>query len=189
MIDAGLIVRPLRADEVEAVAELARVVWQTAYADIISPAQRDYMLAQRYGAAAMRAELASGRVWWDVAVLAGVPLAFASCQLTETPGEMKLDKLYVHPERQRQGLGGRLIACAEGRALAQGCDTLVLAVNKRNAPAIAAYRKHGFDVREAVVKAIGGGFVMDDYIMEKRLSPRDLACPSKTPPPPHGANS
>jgi hypothetical protein len=42
-------------------------------------------------------------------------------------------------------------------------------VNKRNASAIAAYRKHGFDVRESVVKDIGGGFVMDDYIMEKRL--------------------
>jgi ribosomal protein S18 acetylase RimI-like enzyme len=177
------------ADEVEAVAELARVVWQAAYADIVSPAQRDYMLAQRYGAERMRVELASGRVWWDVAEQAGTLVAFASCQLTETPGEMQLDKLYVHPRWQRQGLGGRLIACAEGRALTQGCDTLVLAVNKRNAPAIAAYRKHGFAVRAAVVKAIGGGFVMDDYIMEKRLLPRDPACPSKTPLPPRGANS
>ena len=45
----------------------------------------------------------------------------------------------------------------------------MLAVNKHNFNAIAAYRKHGFIVREAVVKEIGGGFVMDDYIMEKRL--------------------
>ena len=42
----------------------------------------------------------------------------------------------------------------------------MLAVNKRNAAAIAAYRKHGFEIVEAVVKDIGGGFVMDDYIME-----------------------
>jgi ribosomal protein S18 acetylase RimI-like enzyme len=42
----------------------------------------------------------------------------------------------------------------------------VLAVNKHNAQAIAAYRKNGFRVADAVVKDIGGGFVMDDYIME-----------------------
>lgn len=162
---------PLRSEKIEAVAALARVVWQAAYPAIISQAQIDYMLAQRYGAEQMRAELASGRVWWDVAMQAGAPVAFASCLLTGVPGEMKLDKLYVHPARQRLGLGGRLIARAVERALAQGCDTLILAVNKRNAPAIAAYRRHGFTVRAEVVQEIGGGFVMDDYIMEKRLSP------------------
>lgn len=36
--------------------------------------------------------------------------------------------------------------------------------------AIAAYRKYGFTVREEVVQDIGGGFVMDDYIMEKPLA-------------------
>ena len=43
----------------------------------------------------------------------------------------------------------------------------MLAVNKNNATAIAAYLKHGFRIADAVVKEIGGGFVMDDYIMER----------------------
>lgn len=164
-------IMPLLPGEVEAVAALARVVWQATYTAIISQAQMDYMLAQRYGAAQMRAELASGRVWWDVAAVGGELAAFAAYQLTGRAREMKLDKLYVHPGQQRRGLGGRLIARAVEQALAQGCDSLILAVNKRNAPAIAAYRKHGFTVREEVVQDIGGGFVMDDYIMQKRLLP------------------
>jgi ribosomal protein S18 acetylase RimI-like enzyme len=45
----------------------------------------------------------------------------------------------------------------------------VLAVNKSNRSAISAYLKHGFRVGDAVVKDIGGGFVMDDYIMVKPL--------------------
>ena len=36
--------------------------------------------------------------------------------------------------------------------------------------AIAAYRKHGFEVRDSIVKAIGGGFVMDDYIMARPVA-------------------
>jgi ribosomal protein S18 acetylase RimI-like enzyme len=43
-------------------------------------------------------------------------------------------------------------------------------VNKQNAQAIAAYRKNGFEVREAVRVEIGNGFVMDDFIMAKSLA-------------------
>ncbi len=50
-----------------------------------------------------------------------------------------------------------------------GYRDLVLAVNRGNTKAIAAYLKHGFAVREAVVKDIGGGFVMDDYWMVKKV--------------------
>ena len=78
---------------------------------------------------------------------------------------MKLDKLYVHPRHQRHGHSGRLIEHARERARARGCARLMLAVNRHNASAIAAYRKHGFRVEAARVTDIGGGFVMDDYIM------------------------
>jgi ribosomal protein S18 acetylase RimI-like enzyme len=46
---------------------------------------------------------------------------------------------------------------------------LILQVNKRNEKAIKLYRRAGFAVREEIVVDIGGGFVMDDYVMEKRL--------------------
>ena len=75
----------------------------------------------------------------------------------------------MRPDQQRHGYGGLLIGYTCERALELGCDTVVLAVNKRNSKAIAAYRKHGFAVREAVVKDIGSGFVMDDYIMVRRV--------------------
>jgi RimJ/RimL family protein N-acetyltransferase len=58
-----------------------------------------------------------------------------------------------------------------GRALTLGCHTLILAGNKQNARAIAAYRKNGFEVRDAVRVDIGNGFVMDDFIMAKLLAP------------------
>lgn len=162
----------MQPEEVEAVAALARVVWQDTYRDIISQAQIDAMLAQRYSAEWMRAELASGEVWWDVLRADGQVVAFACYFLACQPGEMKLDKLYVHPAHQRHGYGARLLARVEAAARDKGCRAvaLALAVNKKNLRAVAAYRKYGFTVREEVVQDIGGGFVMDDYIMEKPLA-------------------
>jgi ribosomal protein S18 acetylase RimI-like enzyme len=51
------------------------------------------------------------------------------------------------------------------RARSHGCSRLVLAVNKRNDGAIAAYRHWGFRVERAITTDIGAGFVMDDYVM------------------------
>jgi ribosomal protein S18 acetylase RimI-like enzyme len=50
-----------------------------------------------------------------------------------------------------------------------GCSAMMLAVNKNNRNAIAAYRKHGFHIDSSVVKDIGGGFVMDDYLMVRKV--------------------
>ena len=48
---------------------------------------------------------------------------------------------------------------------------IILAVNKHNTKAIAAYRRNGFTVAESVITDFGDGFVMDDYIMIKNLTP------------------
>jgi ribosomal protein S18 acetylase RimI-like enzyme len=82
-----------------------------------------------------------------------------------------LRKLYIHPHAQRQGFGGMLLQRVEEAARERGFQHVILAVNKQNAKAIAAYRKHGFAIRDSVVADIGGGFVMDDYVMAKRVSP------------------
>jgi ribosomal protein S18 acetylase RimI-like enzyme len=155
--------------DVGAIAALARLVWQEAYPGIISQEQIDFMLEQRYNAPRLREELGRPGVCWEHITVDGQLAGFACSLFGATPGEAKLDKLYIAPARQRLGLGGRLIQQVIERALAKGCDRLILAVNKRNERAIAAYRKHGFTVREAVRADIGNGFVMDDFIMAKSL--------------------
>lgn len=159
--------RPLTPSDLESVADLARRVWQDTYPGIISQAQIDSMLAARYHPGALGEYLAAEDRWFELAETAGQLAAFCACE--RHCGEYKLDKLYVDPVRQRNGLGGQLIARAAERARSLGFPHMILAVNKRNAQAIAAYRKHGFSIRESVCVEIGGGFVMDDYIMQKPL--------------------
>ena len=161
---------PVEPGDVERISALAAEIWRRHYSDIISAAQIEYMLKQRYDPRVIRAELRRHDLWWDKLLVGDVITGFASYFLTGQPHEMKLDKLYVHQEYQRMGYGGMLIARACMRARACGCSRLMLAVNKNNRSAIAAYRKHGFQVSEAATKDIGGGFVMDDYIMDKALT-------------------
>ena len=82
---------------------------------------------------------------------------------------MKLHKLYLLPELHGRGLGSRLLQHCEREVRAGGARRLILSVNKRNAQAIAAYKRNGFVIAESVVTDIGGGFVMDDYIMAKSI--------------------
>ena len=160
-------IEPLANADVERMVVLAARIWHDHYPAIIGAAQMQYMLKQRYDPAVVRAELGRADVWWDKLSVGEDICGFASYLLAAEPATVKLDKLYVRTGCQRRGYGGMLIARAIDEARRQGCMRLVLAVNKNNTSAIGAYRKHGFRVVDAVVKDIGGGFVMDDYIMEK----------------------
>jgi ribosomal protein S18 acetylase RimI-like enzyme len=163
-------VEPVKEADVETLAVLAREIWHAHYPAIITIAQIEYMLAQRYEPRIVREELGRDDIWWDKLVVGEAMAGFASYFLAGHRGEMKLDKLYVHPRCQRRGYGGRMIARAAERARERGCDRLVLAVNKKNQGAIDAYLKHGFRVESEVVKDIGRGFVMDDYVMVKSVT-------------------
>ena len=163
------IIAPAVPGDAEAISALAAEIWYAHYPGIITTAQIEYMLAQRYDPAVIRDELARGGLWWDVLRIDGTMAGFASYFLTGTAGEMKLDKLYVRQERQRQGCGGMMLARVLDVARSHACRSLVLAVNKNNRNAIAAYLKHGFIVADSVVKDIGGGFVMADYVMVRQV--------------------
>jgi diamine N-acetyltransferase len=163
----AITIERVTAEDVEAVAALAREIWVAHYTSIITLAQIDYMLEQRYAADVMRAELRRDDICWDKLLVDGAMVGFSSYFLVAEASAMKLDKLYVHPAHQRCGYGGKLIERVLAVAKQRSCATLLLAVNKNNRQAIDAYLKHGFRIGESVVKDIGDGFVMNDYIMVK----------------------
>ena len=165
--DAAVIDLLLPGDAVT-VSRLAGEIWRGHYPGIIPVAQIDYMLRQRYDPAYIRAELAGGERWWYKLTVNRIIRGFMALERAGRD-TMKIDKLYVHTNEQRRGYGARFVSCAAAQAGALNCRRLLLAVNRRNAQAIAAYRKYGFRISESVVKDISGGFVMDDYLMEKCL--------------------
>jgi len=81
----------------------------------------------------------------------------------------KVDKLYVDPGHQRQGIGAALLQTVQEWARQQQGCRLWLQVNRGNTQAVAAYLKYGFGITESRVFDIGHGFVMDDHVMELPL--------------------
>jgi ribosomal protein S18 acetylase RimI-like enzyme len=160
-------IEPADATHFPQIAALAGIIWRAHYPGIISTAQIDYMLAQMYDLARMTREWEEGVTYERLTV--GGELRGFTAYGPYAGNELKLHKLYIHPESQRQGFGQLLLQHVENVARERGCSSVVLTVNKRNASAIAAYRKHGFIFRESVVVPIGGGFEMDDYVMTKAI--------------------
>lgn len=125
------------------------------------------MLAERYDATLIRAQLKDPKHAWRLASQAANPIGFAHARLESDI--CKLDKLYIHPDFQRRGVGRALLDEIKVFARTRGATVMCLQVNRGNLAAIAAYQRYGFVVREARVFDIGGGFVMDDYVMEASL--------------------
>ena len=151
------------------IAALADVIWREHYVSIISQGQIEYMLRKMYGLEVLEHQLRHEQVSFDCLRLADRLIGFASYGPTGTPREIKLHKLYLLPSEHRKGYGSLLLKHIEGVAVKRGFECLILAVNKRNHSAIRFYERTGFCVREKIVLDIGGGFVMDDYVMEKKL--------------------
>jgi len=150
------------------VAALADEIWRAYYPGILSQAQIDYMLARGYAPAALARYGRESGAGVAFARAEGERAGFA-CWHRYGAATTKLDKLYVRTTLHARGLGRALVAHVADAARADGAATLVLNVNKGNAAAIAFYERVGFAIREAVVVDIGGGFVMDDYVMAKAL--------------------
>lgn len=160
---------PATEEHLPALAELAGVIWRQHYPGIISHAQIDYMLARMYSLETLREEMRSQDIWFVRLLVADRFVGFASCGPTPASGVMKLHKCYLLPEMHGRGLGSLLLQHCEQAARQRGARRLILAVNKRNRKAVAAYQRNGFTVAEAVITDFGRGFVMDDYIMAKEL--------------------
>ena len=159
--------RRATAADILLLRELAADIWRRSYREMLAPAQMDYMLAWMYGAETIRAEIDAG-VWWEVIELEGVAIGYLAA---ERGAEVKLHKLYLRPEQQGRGFAQQALAHVEEVVRAWGAERMVLNVNKRNARAIRAYERAGFVVVDAVVNDIGGGFVMDDFIMARAVAP------------------
>jgi RimJ/RimL family protein N-acetyltransferase len=155
-----------RAEETDIpiLRRLAGDIWRACYPSIITPEQIEYMLAWMYSEQTIREELAGGVVW-ELALRDGEPVGFLSFRFEPEDRKIKLNKLYLVPELHGRGLGQQMLSYAKAQAATLGAKQVYLTVNKGNTQAIRAYKRAGFRTAAAVVNDIGGGFVMDDYIM------------------------
>jgi ribosomal protein S18 acetylase RimI-like enzyme len=161
-------IEPVDEADLPKVRDLAERIWRSSYAGLLSPGQIEYMLDWMYSLERLRRDWTSGVVFhWPI--VDQIPVGYMATQTDPHAAVLHLHKLYVLPQFQGKGLGGRLLEHAFQAATQAGCRTVRLHVNKGNLRAIACYHRHGFLKEASVVNDIGGGYFMDDYVMVRPL--------------------
>lgn len=150
------------------VADLAHAIWREYYAGVIPQEQIEYMLEQFQSVSAIKEAQARGCEYYLIrAEFANV--GYIALEPYKPQGKLFLSKLYLLKEYRGKGYARDAVNEAIQKARTLRLNTIWLTVAKNNAPSIAAYERMGFVKTEDIYKEIGGGFVMDDYMMELAL--------------------
>ena len=154
-------------EDLTAIANLADIIWREHYTPIIGPEQVEYMLHKFQSVEAMSQQLSEGMSYYSL-WLDDLLIGYLSFY---TKGDVLfLSKIYVLSQLRGQGIGQQAMEFVKQQAQSKGLERIQLTVNKYNTGSITAYERMGYKKTEEVVMDIGGGFVMDDYVMEFFLS-------------------
>ncbi len=152
--------------DIPLIQRLSRTIWQEHYPGIISPAQIEYMLEKMYSSAILRSEMENEGYRYVLVSDQDEPIGYLAFRHDDKTASILLSKIYLLPLYHEEGIGRQMLQYVKNDAATLGAKTIQLFVNKNNTKAIRAYERFGFEKAEAIVKDIGGGFVMDDYRME-----------------------
>lgn len=156
-------------NQISALARLAHEIWHECFSSIISCEQIDYMLSRFLSEEAILdlIENESYSYYFVSTEKNGAPVGFFAVQPCN--GTLFLSKLYLKAEARGKGLGGSMLDYICKLAGQIGAKSVWLTVNRNNETAINVYRKKGFKVIREQVADIGNGFVMDDFVFEKKI--------------------
>jgi len=138
----GMHVRVATPEDAPGVRRVADAAWHDAHAPIVGEEAVEAFLAEYYDVEGLRARYRNGDSTTFVAEDEEI-VGYA----TGVPAEDAYDlgSIYVHPERQGEGVGSRLLAEVEARARDEDYDTLRLVVMADNDAARGFYEARGFE--------------------------------------------
>lgn len=162
-------VRKISAGELPTVRHLAQKIWPQVYPKIISLGQIRYMLSRYYDLEQMKGEITKRGVCFALIDVENQAVGYLSFEVLRGERMAFLHKLYVRPEFHGAGAGALALNWVADAAARLGLGAIRLRVNKQNIQAIRAYLRNGFRFAGEEKTDIGGGFVMDDYWMQRDI--------------------
>ncbi|OXA91210.1 GNAT family N-acetyltransferase [Flavobacterium hercynium] len=156
-------------NDITFIQEIAHTTWPITYGEILSKEQLDYMLDLIYSEEALSAHFDKKEQLFYLIYENVIKLGFISVEHNYKGDAItKIHKIYLSPETQGRGIGKKAIEGIAEMALKENAKTLSLNVNRFN-KALDFYKKIGFEIADEVNIDIGNGYLMEDYVMEKKL--------------------
>lgn len=158
-------------------AIIAGEIWRGYWPAIIGEAQTEYMIEMFQSFEAIRHHMAhEDYEYWLLVAAEGEAddvnrsiVGFTGGRVEAETNRFFISKIYLYPEARGHGYARRVIEFYEDLCFARGLEAMYLTVNKHNELGIRAYNGTGFTTIDSVETDIGQGFIMDDYVMEKRF--------------------
>lgn len=156
-------------NDIKQIQNIVNITWPITYGEILSKEQLDYMLGLFYSTEALNEQYNKKIQLFYMIDEDETNIGFIGIEHNYN-GEAvtKIHKIYLLPETQGKGIGKKVIDEIGKLALENNSKALLLNVNRFNS-ALGFYKKIGFEVKEEVDIEIGNSYLMEDYVMEKKL--------------------
>jgi ribosomal protein S18 acetylase RimI-like enzyme len=157
-------IRPAVAGDAAGIENVARRTWNSTYANIILPENRERLLRRFYSHAALEQAVSQNRSWFFVAAKRQEIIGYAQFLVREEEKAGELSRIYVLPEWHRIGVGGRLLAEGSTVLAREGAERILVAVEKDNFIGRRFYEKKRFhQIREIPSELLGQELILVEY--------------------------
>jgi GNAT superfamily N-acetyltransferase len=157
------------AEDIKTIQKITYITWPITYGKILSEEQLGYMLDLFYSDEALNDQFEKKEQLFYLISEDRVTIGFIGIEHNyKNKALTKIHKIYLLPETQGKGIGKKVIEEIEKIALKNHSKALSLNVNRFNS-ALSFYKKVGFEVIDEVNIDIGKGYLMEDFVMEKKI--------------------
>ena len=157
-------------NQIDTLCSIAQRVWHETFDPILPDGQVDYMIDKFQSDHAVKDQMAHQNYRYYLAKLNGEYAGFVGfAPRYQGQEEMYLSKVYLLPEGRHQGVVKAMFDLVEQEARNEGLSKIRLTVTRHNTHAAQVYEHYGYETVEEAAADIGCGYVMDDYIMVKRV--------------------
>lgn len=168
----NIVFEPVRTKgQIAELCRMAEQIWRQHFTPIIGAGQVEYMLERFQSETAIAEQLEQGYEYYRF-LHNHEYIGYMGIHREEK--RLFLSKLYLKKEYRGRGFARQAYTFIQEIARKEGLHSVYLTVNKENYATIAVYERMGFVTVDKQKADIGGGFYMDDYIMEAAVPIKEV---------------
>lgn len=169
-----LIFEPVETDEqIVGLSQIADEIWHEYWPALIGEAQTDYMVEKFQSEEAIRRDMAENNYEYWILLDGDTEEVVGYTGGHEEPETNRyfISKIYLFESQRGKGYARQVVDFYNDLCLERNLHAMYLTVNKGNELGVRAYKGTDFEIIDAVETDIGKGFIMDDFIMERKAVP------------------
>lgn len=164
---ARVVIRAMTLDDLPSMRNITWLTWVATYAPFIPEEDLRIYFDAHYSLEELTRLFAKETVKGFMAFVDEAAAGFVKTEYSREEKRFYVSSLYVLPDHQGEGIGGKLYRVAEEHGLTFGADRVWLGVMEQNVRALAWYRRLGFDFSEKQPFTMGASTV--DHLIGSRM--------------------